>query len=230
MPVKTSLIPTALVLLTMSAAVDAQVLGSFTWQTQPYCNVVTLTIIQQGNVYQVAGKDDLCGAGTAPITGTAVAGGSGIALGFSISPPAGVPVHVSATFNLTNFSGTWSDDFRNGGTFAFAGNAVGPSRPTLGLPISGGNGEGVGGTICTSVGVEVFTRDRMGNFVDSRFSFIIPGFANGQIRATGSIRNGTSNLISVEHPRAGAYCLVFSNPQPSQLQAESTVVSIHAEQ
>ncbi len=228
---KALILPAAvLALAALAAPVHAQVLGTFRWQTQPFCNVVTLTIIQQGPVYQLAGTDDLCGAGPAPVTGTAAAGGSGIVLGFTVTPSAGQPAHVSATFNLTDFSGSWSDNLNRGGTFAFGASAAGTARPSTGPAVTGGNGEGVGNTVCTGPnGVEVFTKDRYGNAVDARFSFIIAGFANGQIRATASIRIGTANLVSVEHPRAGAYCLVFNGPL-TQIQRESAVVSINGEQ
>ena len=97
--------------------------------------------------------------------------------------------------------------------------------------VTAGNGNGVGSSICTfgtGGGVEVFTRTALGSLVNARFSFIVPGFAHGVIRSDASIRDATPELISVEHPSPGSYCLVFS-PAPTGLQAESTVVSIHAE-
>lgn len=222
-----------LALMAFGAPVHAQVIGTFSWQTQPYCNVVRLTVIQQGALYQLAGTDNLCGGGTAPVTGTAAPAGSTVALGFTVALDTGGAVHISALINLITFSGTWSDSVGNTGTFLFGGNTGGSPRPAPALldrAITGGNGEGVGGSICTAGGVEVFVKDGLGNLVDARFSFIIPGYAHGQIRAAGSIRTGTPNLTSVQHPSTGAYCLVFSNPQPTQLQAEATVVSVHAEQ
>ena len=41
--------------LTTSAA-DAQSLGTFRWQLQPFCNVVTVNVIQQGAVYTLDGS------------------------------------------------------------------------------------------------------------------------------------------------------------------------------
>ena len=50
---------------------DAQPLGTFRWQLQPYCNVVTVTVIQQGAVYTMDGYDDQCGAAQrAPLVGS----------------------------------------------------------------------------------------------------------------------------------------------------------------
>ena len=56
----TTLVLAALTLL--PAAADAQSLGTFRWQLQPYCNVVTLAVTQVGGIYRVEGTDDRCGA------------------------------------------------------------------------------------------------------------------------------------------------------------------------
>lgn len=126
----------AAALLVMMAAMpsasraDAQVVGTFNWQTQPYCNVVTLTIVQQGGMYQLAGADDLCRSGAAPATGTAVVTGGGVALGFTVSLPTGRAAHLSAVVNVANGSGSWSDADGNTGTFFLtAGVGIGAPRP-----------------------------------------------------------------------------------------------------
>jgi hypothetical protein len=41
---------------------EAQPLSTFRWQLQPYCNVVTVNVTQQGAVYTMDGYDDQCGA------------------------------------------------------------------------------------------------------------------------------------------------------------------------
>ncbi len=99
----------------------AQVLGVFRWQMQPYCNLVTFTVIQQGPTYQLTGNDNLCGAPAfAPATGTATPNPNGtISLGFNIVTPSGASAHVSATVNLSNVSGTWTDADGNTGPFVF---------------------------------------------------------------------------------------------------------------
>jgi hypothetical protein len=85
----------------------------------------------------------------------------------------------------------------------------------LSAAVSGGNGEGVGGSICsgTNNGVEVFIKNSLNNPVNARFSCIVPEFAYGQIRADGSIRSSTANLASVQHPASAptAWC---SRPLP----------------
>lgn len=265
-----------LAMLALGVPAQAQVIGSFTWQTQPHCNVVTLTVIQQGGLFQLAGSDNLCGTGSAPVTGTAVAAAGGsAALGFTIALSSGRAAHITAIINLLTLSGTWADGDGNTGTFLFGGNTGGSPRPApasastilvtqfsssvyggtgvaptiarsdhthddryftqtqlsgLNAAVRGGNGEGVGGNICTLPnGIEIFIRDGFGQPVNARFSFIVPGFAHGQIRSDGSIRTGTANLTSVQHPSTGAFCLVF-NAAPGQVAAEATLVSIHAEQ
>ena len=113
----------------------AQVVGTFSWQTQPYCNHVALTITQQGGVYQLTGADDLCGAGTAPITGTAIPTSAGVAMGFTVAPGNGRTSHVSAAVSFGSFSGTWTDADGNTGPFVFSGAATGgaprPSPPAM---------------------------------------------------------------------------------------------------
>lgn len=113
-----------------SATAQAQVVGTFAWQTAPYCNVVTLTIVQQGGMYQLTGADDLCGAGVAPVAGTAVVTGSGVALGITLNLPTGRAAHLSSTVNVATGSGSWTDADGNAGTFLLtAGAPTGAPRP-----------------------------------------------------------------------------------------------------
>lgn len=111
------------------AAATAQVIGTFTWQTQPYCNVVTVQVIQQGPLYQLIGTDSLCGAGTAPVTGTAVPAGGNVVFGMTAALPTGRAAHLSATISLATLSGTWNDADGNNGVFAFGAAAAGAARP-----------------------------------------------------------------------------------------------------
>lgn len=104
---------------------EAQVIGVFTWQTQPFCNRVAITITQQGGLYQLTGLDDQCGAGSAPVYGTAVATATGVNLGFSVALGTGRTSHLAAVVSLATVSGTWGDGDGNVGTFAFNGTATG---------------------------------------------------------------------------------------------------------
>jgi hypothetical protein len=117
----------------------AQVFGTFTWQMQPYCNRVTLTLTNSPGGFTLDGSDDRCGAvrrGSA--VGEAVFNSDGtVGLNFTIvAPPAGLAVHVSASVSPSTGQGTWSDDVGNNGTFAFGGNTAGlPVRPTTMSPL-----------------------------------------------------------------------------------------------
>jgi hypothetical protein len=118
---------------------DAQVFGTFTWQMQPYCNRVTLTLSNSPGGFTLSGVDDQCGAvSKGSAAGVAVFNGDGtVGLNFTIvTPPAGLAVHVSATASPATGQGTWSDDVGNVGTFAFNGNASGlPVRPSTMTPL-----------------------------------------------------------------------------------------------
>ena len=41
-----------------ASASSAQNLGTFRWQLQPFCNVVSLAVEQQGAAFQLTGFDD----------------------------------------------------------------------------------------------------------------------------------------------------------------------------
>lgn len=108
---------------------EAQTIGPFSWQTQPYCNAVSITLVQVGAHYQLIGTDNLCGAGTAPLTGTAVLAGGSAVFGFTVALPSGKSAHLTASIDLATISGSWSDADGNTGTFAFGGSAGGATRP-----------------------------------------------------------------------------------------------------
>lgn len=117
---------------------SAQVFGTFPWQMQPYCNVVTLTLTTTPAGFTLDGTDDQCGAtNKASAVGVASFSATGnVTLNFSIvTAPAGKAVHVSAVVSPANGSGTWTDSVGNSGTFAFFGSVPGlPARP---FPSSG---------------------------------------------------------------------------------------------
>ena len=124
----------AVALLTQwSAAAQAQVLGTFNFQLQPYCNVITMTITQEGATYRLAGFDNACNATQRfPMSGTITANQDGtLAFGFVVTRTSGIDVHTSFTFTpAPPYSGPWSDSAGNSGTFVFNGAATGlPARP-----------------------------------------------------------------------------------------------------
>ncbi len=119
--------------------VAAQTIGTFKWQLQPYCNVVTLAVSQVGGVYRLEGTDDQCGNGAdkASAMGTAFPNPDGtIGFGLTIvATPGGVPVHVDAALAPGGFDGTWKDSAGNSGAFRLTpGAGTGGAARPLPLP------------------------------------------------------------------------------------------------
>lgn len=130
----------ALVFVVVSSGVTgAQSLGVFRWRLDPFCNVVTLTITQDGGVFTLDGYDDQCSfPQRAPISGTATLNPDGtVGFGFTIvTAPGGKAVHVDARVSMASLSGPWTDDAGNAGTFTFgAGPASGTARPSPGSTV-----------------------------------------------------------------------------------------------
>lgn len=118
-----------------TSSASAQVIGTFRWQTEPYCNVLTLTIAQNGGVFTLNGFDEPCGGHPRlPAHGVAVPQPNGsITFGLSIlSLPGGAPVNLEAGITLAAVSGIWRDSA--GGTGALTFNPVGTSGSPRPLP------------------------------------------------------------------------------------------------
>jgi hypothetical protein len=120
--------------LAQASAATAQSLGTFRWQLQPYCNILSLTITQQGGQYTADGTDDQCSAPQkASVRGMAFQNPDGtIGFGLSIvTARGGAPVHVDAAILMTTLNGSWSDSAGNNGTFIFTpgAGAGGNRRP-----------------------------------------------------------------------------------------------------
>lgn len=125
---------TATLVVAGASTASAQTIGTFRWQQQPYCNVITVTVVQAGALYQLDGFDDQCGAPTrAAVTGLAFVNPNGtIGMGLTIvASPGGLPVHLDASFALATLSGTWRDSrFGTGAwTFTPGAGAAGAARP-----------------------------------------------------------------------------------------------------
>lgn len=127
--------------LTMPAVSGAQPLGTFRWQLQPFCNVVTMAVTQNGGVFRLEGTDNQCGsgAGQASAIGVAFQNPDGsIGFGFTIvTAPGGASVHVDATIAVATLSGTWRDSGGNSGTFVFTPGVAGASLSARPLPLPG---------------------------------------------------------------------------------------------
>lgn len=109
------------------AQAEAQVVATLRWQTKPYCNVLALTFVQQGGMYQVTGTDDQCGSAVATVSGSAVPAGANVAAGLTVSLPSGRGAPLTASIRLSDASGTWADADGNSGAFVL--NATGGSTP-----------------------------------------------------------------------------------------------------
>lgn len=115
----------------------AQSLGSFTWQLQPYCNRVTVAVVQSGAVYTLDGWDDECGADQRTlVVGTATLNPNGtIGFGLHGVTGGGLPLHLDVTISLPHLSGTWRDNVGASGNFVFGANQAGlPARPAMPRP------------------------------------------------------------------------------------------------
>lgn len=118
-------------------AADAQSLGTFTWQLQPFCNRLVVTVTQAGALYHVDGYDDQCGAPQrAALVGLATPNPDGtIGFGLNIvTAPGGRNVHVDARIDQGSLGGPWSDSAGNSGAFVLGGAAAGSPRPAPALP------------------------------------------------------------------------------------------------
>lgn len=184
-----------MLLWAMSGVAEAQTIGTFRFQLRPYCNVVTLTVVQQGGQYQVDGFDDQCGSGPAPTTGLAVFAGGGLTFGLTIVPsPAGGPVTVDASLNLGTLSGVWRDSAENAGSFVLVGGAGngGAPRPPAGTGDISAVAAGTGLTGGATAGVAQLAVD----------------FAATQQRVTGSCPAG--QLMTAVNQNGSVACQTVS--------------------
>lgn len=125
---------------------SAQSVGLFSWRLQPYCNVVTVNVVQAGAVFTLDGFDDNCGGTNArsAVTGIATPNPDGtITVGLTIvNGQGGAPPQLAARITLPGASGTWTDGGGQSGLFVLGGSgggsgprpavaaAAGPAGPT----------------------------------------------------------------------------------------------------
>jgi hypothetical protein len=108
--------------LTVTASIAvAQPLGTFRWQIQPHCNVLTINVTQQAGLYTLDGTDDRCGeAQAASVVGIAFLNPNlQVGFGLTVVLPGGGPVHIEATIDMSSLSGSWRDSAGNSGAFVF---------------------------------------------------------------------------------------------------------------
>ena len=125
-------------LVTGAAPLQAQTLGTFVWQLQPYCNRLTLTLTTAPSGFLAVGADDRCGAAAqAGVTGAATFNPDGtVGLALTIGAAADTTgIALTAVVSPATGQGTWRDAAGNRGTFALGANTPGlPSRPAATLP------------------------------------------------------------------------------------------------
>ena len=108
--------------LTLTAVhATAQPLGTYRWQIQPHCNVLTINVTQQAGIYTLDGTDDRCGeAQAASVVGIAFLNPNGlVGFGLTVVLPGGSPVHIEAAIDISSLSGSWRDSAGNSGAFVF---------------------------------------------------------------------------------------------------------------
>lgn len=111
---------------------SAQVLGTFTWQMQPFCNKVTLTVTGTPTGFTVHGSDDLCGGFfKAGAVGMATFNGDGtVQVNFSIVLPQAQSVDISARVSPLDGNGFWNSSAGISGSWRFFASTPGlPPRP-----------------------------------------------------------------------------------------------------
>jgi hypothetical protein len=128
---------------------DAQVIGTFRWRTEPFCNVLNLTVTQSGGTFTLDGFDDGCGRGTRhAVHGIAVPQADGtISLGLTIvhDEDGVVALGMRANISVATLGGVWVDEVNQSGPFAFnPSNASGDPRKRISpfLPTAFSFGEG----------------------------------------------------------------------------------------
>ncbi len=106
-----------------SSAASAQTLGTFRWRTEPFCNVLNLTVTQNGSTFTLDGFDEQCGGNPRlPVHGIAVPQPNGtITLGLSVvhNPGNLTPVNLEAVISPSTVSGTWRDNAGGNGALTF---------------------------------------------------------------------------------------------------------------
>lgn len=112
----------------------AQPLGTYRWQLQPHCNVLTLSVVQQGGLYLLNGTDDQCGATEqASVTGLAFQQPSGeIGFGLTVVTPTGASLHVNASISIVTLNGSWHNSAGGAGSFVLT-----PGAGTGGVLLEG---------------------------------------------------------------------------------------------
>ena len=106
----------------------AQSLGTFRWQTQPFCNLLILNVTAVASAYRLEGTDDQCGGPPASVIGMAFPRPDGtIGVGLTAVFAGAVSLHIDATILPgAGFNGSWQDSVGRSGPLLFTpGGSIG---------------------------------------------------------------------------------------------------------
>lgn len=119
-------IVTAVALLAAGGSEAGTNLGTFSWRLEPLESTVTLTVVQEGVVFLLAGFVDAGGSRLHPTTGVAFSNPDGtIAMGLTSIYPGGVVVHTEVVLTSPiSPSGSWTNSFDESGDFTFQNGPV----------------------------------------------------------------------------------------------------------
>ncbi len=211
---------TALVITTclVSSAVSAQAqpVGTFRWQQQPYCNVFTLAVVQNGGIYTLDGTDNGCGVAGRQLAVSGVGFPNltgGIGLGLSVIAGTGAPLHLDINLPAGAVSGTWRDSAGRSGAWVFTpGTPVaGTARPAP-MPAFV-NGLSLSNTTITDVAAPVAPNDATNKtYVDTLVASRTTRALN-QSAFTARLHAGT-----VTHSDQG--CIVFDQAAGSTIRLD----------
>ncbi len=221
----------------LSSSAEAQVIGTFRWQFQPYCNVVTFMVEQRGGAYLLTGSDNQCGGAPSPALGTAILNPDGtVGLGLSVVSPTASISTIKATVSLTSFSGVWRDQDGQSGALVFSPGTVGnvPPRPAPRVQITSGQ-IAAGAVTSDKLAPSVFagsgaasTAARSDHLHDDRYptraeavAGFLPRSTLGRVGYVGQAFVGSNGAIAAQHTSngqaitvtkgsAGVYVMQFS--------------------
>ena len=120
-------------LVTAATTAAAQPLGTFHWQTSPFCNVLTLAVTGTGSAFRLEGTDNQCGGTPASAIGMAYLKADGtVGVGLTLVFASAISLQIDATINPgAGFNGAWTDSVGRSGPLVFGSGTGGPVRPVV---------------------------------------------------------------------------------------------------